>query len=455
MAVADVNGDGLSDFFVGASKHDTSKVFIQTKDGRFKPVLPQPDFSADENYEDAGAVFMDVDGDGDMDLLVASGGNLNKVGSELLAPRLYLNDGKGHFKRTQNLLPSLSVNASCISSCDYDGDGDMDIFIGGRSVPGEYGVTPKSYLLQNNKGVFTDVTKSVAPQLEYAGMVTAAVWQDVDQDNKPDLIVVGEWMPITIFSNTGKGLVLSTLNEQFSKTNGWWNCIEAADLDHDGNVDFIVGNLGLNTKLKADSLHPATLYINDFDKSGTKKCVMAYYKADGKSYPYYLRGDMVAQMPSLKKRFLLFADYAGKTIEQVFDKAVLETAVKKEVYQFQSVIIWNKGHGKFTVQPLPAEAQFSPVYALLTGNFSGDNKTDLYLAGNAAGFKPELGISDANFGVLYSIDGRRKFVSVPIVSSGLFYNGEARDVIHISTADHKQTIILGVNNQPLKVFKNQ
>jgi len=455
MAVADVNGDGLSDFFVGASKHDTSKVFVQTKDGKFKPMLPQPDFAADENYEDAGAVFMDVDADGDMDLLVASGGNIDKVGSKLLAPRLYLNDGKGYFKRTNNILPSLSVNASCISSCDYDADGDMDVFIGGRSVPGEYGVTPKSYLLQNNKGVFADVTKSIAPQLEYAGMVTAALWQDVDQDNKADLVVVGSWMPITIFSNTGKGLILSTLNNQFSKTNGWWNCIKAADLDHDGNIDFVVGNLGLNTKLKADSLHPATLYVNDFDKNGTKECVMAYYKSDDKSYPYYLRGDLVAQMPSLKKRFLLFADYAGKTIEEVFDKTVLETAVKKEVYEFQSVIIWNNGHGKFTMQPLPAEAQFSPVYALLAGDFRGDNKTAIYLAGNEAGFKPELGVSDANFGVMYSINAGRKLVPIPVASSGLFYNGEVRDVIHINTADNKQTIILGLNNQPLKVFKNK
>jgi len=267
--------------------------------------------------------------------------------------------------------------------------------------------------------------------------------------------VVGEWMPITIFSNTGKGLILSTLNEQFTKTNGWWNCIKAADLDHDGNIDFVVGNLGLNTKLKADSLHPATLYVNDFDKNGTKECVMAYYKSDDKSYPYYLRGDLVAQMPSLKKRFLLFADYAGKTIEEVFDKTVLETALKKEVYEFQSVIIWNKGKGKFTMQPLPAEAQFSPVYALLAGDFRGDNKTAIYLAGNASGFKPELGVSDANFGVLYSINANRKLVFIPVASSGLFYNGEARDAIHISTADNKQTIILGLNNQPLKVFNNK
>lgn len=455
MAVADVNGDGLADFFVGASKHDTSKIFIQTKDGKFKPMLYQADFAADENYEDAGAAFIDVDADGDMDLLVASGGNLDKVGSEFLAPRIYLNDGKGYFKRAKNLLPSLSVNASCIISCDYDADGDMDVFIGGRSVPGEYGVTPKSYLLQNNKGVFTDVTKVIAPQLEYAGMVTAAVWQDVDQDNKPDLVVVGEWMPITVFSNTGKGLILSKLNEQFSKTNGWWNCIKAADLDHDGNIDFVVGNLGLNTKLKADSLHPATLYVNDFDKNGTKECVMAYYKADGKLYPYYLRGDLVAQMPSLKKRFLLFADYAGKTMEDVFDKSSLETAVKKEVYEFQSVIIWNKGKGQFTMQPLPAEAQFSPVYALLAGDFGANGKTAIYLAGNASGFKPELGVSDANFGVLYSINAGRKLVSIPTTASGLFYSGEARDAIQINTADNKKTIILGLNNKPLKIFKNQ
>ena len=453
LATGDINGDGLMDFFMGSAKHDTSKVFIQTKSGSFKQLLPQPDFAADENYEDAGAAFVDVDGDGDLDLIVASGGNLEKIGSKLLYPRLYLNDGKGHFARSTNGLPRVSINASCVSICDFDNDKDPDIFIGGRSVPGQYGITPRSCLLQNNNGVFKDVTSSIAPQLEYVGMVTDAVWQDIDLDGNTDLIVVGEWMPVTIFSNTGKSLKPSALNSQFGKTNGWWNCIKAADLDNDGDIDFVLGNLGLNSKLKADSFHPATLFVNDFDKNGTKECVVAYYKSD-KMYPYYLKGDMVAQMPSLKKRFLKYADYAGKTIEEVFGKELLDGSQEKEAYVFQSSVLWNDGNGKFNLVFLPNEAQFSPVYAILINDFNKDGKNEIFLAGNSSGLKPELGNYDANFGTVFSIQRNKSFLNIPVIKSGLFYKGEARDVINILSPDGKKCIVLGINNQLLKMYKN-
>jgi hypothetical protein len=356
---------GLKTSLWEAQKTTPVKFSFRHPAGKFLPLLPQTGFITDRQYEDAGAKFLDVDGDGDMDLLVSSGGNMPAMGSNLLAPRLYLNDGKGYFKKDTLRLPAITVNASCVSISDYDNDGDVDMFIGGRSVPGQYGIVPSSYLFQNNGGFFKDVTASLAPQLQHVGMVTDAVWEDTNGDNLKDLVVVGEWMPVSVFMSNGKELALSPLNKQFASIKGWWNCIKAADLDNDGDVDFVLGNLGLNTKIKGDSAHPVKLYLSDFDNNGTKECVMAYYKSDGKLYPYYLRGDMVAQMPVLKKQFLKYIDYAGKTLDQVFTKSQLSNAAVSDANYFQTCVVINNGKAGYSFQPLPARAQFSPVYGVL------------------------------------------------------------------------------------------
>ena len=453
LAVADVNGDGLEDFFMGSARNDTSKIFIQASSGNFTPLVPQIDFIADRQYEDAGAKFFDVDKDGDMDLLVSSGGNIDARGSNLLSPRLYLNNGKGVFKRDTSRLPAISVNASCVSLADYDNDGDDDIFIGGRSIPGQYGTAPSSYLLQNEGGFFKDVTARVAPQLKNIGMVTDALWEDTDGDNRKDLIVVGEWMPVTIFKNNGKQLLLSHLNKQFANSKGWWNCIKAADLDNDGDMDFVLGNLGLNTKIKGDSAHPVKLYLSDFDDNGTKECVLAYYKNDGKLYPYYLRGDMVAQMPILKKQFLKYIDYAGKTLEQVFTKSQLSKASVSDANYFQTCVVINNSKGNYSIQPLPGRAQFSPVYGVLVEDLDEDGIKDICLVGNMSAIKPELGRYDANLGTVFKGLPNHQYTYLPQTVTGIQYKGDARDIASIKTKDKKRTIIMTINNQSLKIFK--
>jgi hypothetical protein len=314
---------------------------------------------------------------------------------------------------------------------------------------------PSSYLLQNNNGFFKDVTAQLAPQLKEIGMVTDAVWEDSDGDQHKDLIVVGEWMPVTIFKNNGKQLYLSHLNKLFTKTKGWWNCIEPADLDNDGDVDFVLGNLGLNTKIKGDSTHPAKLYVSDFDNNGTKECVMAYYKSDGKLYPYYLRGDMVSQMPILKKQFLKYIDYAGKTLDEVFTKSQLSDATVSDANCFQTCLMINKGKDGYAVQPLPGRAQFSPVYGVLIEDLDADSIKDICLVGNMSAIKPELGRYDANVGTVFKGLANNQYIYLPQTQTGIAYQGDGRDIAIIKTNDKKPTVVMSVNNQSLRIFKKR
>ncbi len=451
ITVGDVNGDGLQDFFMGSAFADTAKIFIQQNNGRFIQKTQQA-FIHDKYYEDIGATFFDADGDGDMDLIVASGGNQATPGSAYLQPRLYLNDGKGNFSRTAKGWPVVSVNASCIRAGDFNGDGKEDIFIGARNVPGSYGIIPSSVLLQNNGGGnFTDVTKSAAPDLLYLGMVTDAQWADIDGDGKKELIVVGDWMPVTI---------LKYQNSQFKKiselpnSSGWWNCLTVADVNGDGKLDLLAGNYGLNSKIKADKDHPAKLYTDDFDNNGQTECIQAYYKTDGKLYPFNLRGDLVSQLPALKKNFLKFSDYAGKTIDQVFTPDQLKHAQTLSVKQTQTCIFLNDGNGNFTMQPLPVMAQLSPVFGILVTDLNDDGIADIFLGGNFYSLKPEVGRLDADYGCTFLGDAQHRFNYIRPSESGLFIKGQLRDVKQITTKQGYD-IIMARNNDSLQVFQKQ
>ena len=444
LATADVNRDGLDDLYMGSAVGDTAKLFLQQKDGRFK-LTTQQAFIADKYYENIGAEFFDADDDGDADLIVAAGGNQAKQGSPYLFTRLYVNDGKGNFSRASTGWPQVSVNASCIRVGDFNNDGKQDIFIGARSIPGSYGVTPSSILLKNNGG---GNFESIPLQ---AGMVTDARWVDIDNDKSKELVIVGDWMPVTVYKYTGNKLIKAF---EIPNSSGWWNCLTISDIDDDGDADLIAGNTGLNSRIKADKDHPARLFVDDFDNNGQTECLPAYYKTDGKPYPYHLKGELQAALPGLKKKFLRFDAYAGKTIDEVLTPAQLKHATVHSVTETRTAIFRNNGKGQFTFEPLPLMAQLSPVFSILATDLNDDKIKDLFLAGNFYGLKPQGGRFDASYGVTFLGETSHQLYYIKPTQSGLFVKGEVRDVLPLKTAKGN-CIAVAVNDGPLYLFRKK
>ncbi len=445
LAVADVNGDGLQDFFMGGATGDTAKIFIQQPNGSFIQ-KKQLAFEQDKNAEDVGALFFDADHDGDMDLVVVAGGNRQSTDPLDQLSRLYINDGKGNFTRKLTGWPLISINASCVRLNSSNGD----LFIGARSIPGSYGIAPSSLLLKNDgHGNFTDVTPAKAPDLLKFGMVTDAQWADIDGKGQNSLIIVGDWMPVTILKYMNGKL---TKVKELPNSSGWWNCLTVADLNGDGKEDFIVGNAGLNSKVKADVNQPAKLYVSDFDKNGQVECIPVYYKTDGKAYPFNLHDDLVKQLPYLKKKFLRYDAYAGKSIDEIFTSEELEKAAVLQVNQTQTCIFYNEGNGAFHMQPLPARAQFSPVFSVLPVDINNDGIQDLFLGGNFYGLKPEVGRYDASYGVTLLGTAKHGFRYLSSAQSGLSMAGEVRDIVQVNSNAGRQ-IIVARNNDALQLFK--
>ena len=444
LAVADVNGDGLEDFFMGGAAGDTAKLFIQQPNGTFVQKREFA-FEQDKNSEDVGALFFDADGDHDMDLVVVSGGNQEKEGAIDQLVRLYINDGKGNFVRKLNGWPMVSINASCLRL-----NNNGDLFIGARSVPGAYGISPSSRLLRNDgHGNFADVTASSAPDLAKLGMVTDAQWVDIDGSGKNALVVAGDWMPITILKYVNGKL---TKTAELANSSGWWNCLTVADLNGDGKPELIAGNAGLNSKIKADMEHPAKMYVSDFDENGQVECIPVYYKSDGKAYPFNLHDDVLRQLPYLKKKFLRYDQYAGKSIDEIFTSEELEKAKVLTVNESRTCVFYNNGKGGFTMQALPVRAQFSPVYSILATDINNDGIKDLFLGGNFYGLKPEVGRYDANYGVTLLGSKAHQFGYMPPKESGLFITGEVRDVALVKTPGGAD-IVMARNNNSLQIFK--
>ena len=434
LAQADVNNDGLTDLFIGGAA-GTPVNFVTNGNG-FK-IMTQPVFETDKELEDAGAAFFDIDKDGDEDLLVASGGYQYDQGSSLLAARLYINDGKGNFAKGQ--MPDVSTNASCVSVSDFDKDGFPDIFIGGRAIAGKYGLPGRSFLLHNKNGILTDETPAA---LKEPGMVTDAVWNDINNDSYPDLMLVGDWMPVTYFINN-KGKIEA--KHSIANSSGLWNCITTADIDKDGDADFVLGNWGHNSQFKASAEKPMEMYVNDFDGNGSSEAIITYYWPDGKSHLYNSKLDITSQLPFLKKKFLQYKDYAGKSINDVFSTNLVDKSTMLAIQTFSSSVLINNGNGNFKLTPLPEMAQSSAVFAIVTGDFDKDGNIDIFTGGNFWDIKPDIGRLDANAAGLLRGDGKGGFNFVSPGKSGLAVKGQVRDITEISVKNNK-LLVLARNN---------
>jgi enediyne biosynthesis protein E4 len=452
LVVGDLNGDEMEDLFIGGAKGQTSRIFFQQIDGTFKP-WETPVFIKDINSEDVDAAAFDADGDGDLDLYIVRGGNSVNVGNPLLDDRLLINDGNGEFKECEKgSLPFTANNGSCVRPCDFDGDGDTDLFVGSISIPGIYGFSPNQLLLENDgHGHFKDVTDYRMNRLKKIGMVTDACWTDFDKDGDKDLIIVGEWMKVSVLMNN-KGIFTDVTHKTgLEETTGWWNCIRAADIDGDGDEDLIGGNLGLNSILKASVKEPVKMYLNDFDNNGSLDQVICSYQ-DGVSYPVASLDEMISQMPFLEKKFPSYSDFGGKTAKEIFGKKTLNRSILKSAVLFESCFFINNGDGTFKIMKLPTMVQFSPVRDILVRDLDMDGNMDLVLAGNDYSVRPSMGRYDASYGWCLLGVSDYRYNSLTPAKSGLKINGDARRILPIKVSG-KRYLATAVNDGDLQIFK--
>ena len=452
MAVADVNGDKLNDIFAGGAKESPGKLFIQSADGKFR-ASPFFNYKDDFNSTDADAVFFDADRDGDQDLYVVSGGYSDYSKTDAaLQDRLYLNSGSGRFARTTDALPSMIGSKSCVEPADIDGDGDIDLFVGGRLIPGEYPRPAKSYLLINDgKGKFTNNLEAMIPELATGGMITDAVWVDLNKDSWPDLIICGEYMPVRVFlNNKGQKFTEATKSYFAQPEGGLWNRLAVADFDKDGDMDIIAGNWGTNSQFKCSPEKPMQITFKDFDNNGSVDPVITYYNGD-KSYPWPSRDELTAQIPVLKRKFPDYKSYSDAQINDIFQEGDLKNATVLTVTELRSVYFRNDGN-KFVKQVLPIEAQFAPVYAIEVLDYDQDGKLDFLLAGNQNAACVRLGVIDANYGQLFKGDGKGNFRYIPQPSSGLMLTGDVKS-LKVIPVRNSRYLLAGISNFGIVTYK--
>jgi hypothetical protein len=454
LTAGDVNGDGLEDFFIGNGEGFKGAMYLQTNKDTFKEI-PGP-WLNDSLHEDTGAVLFDADNNGRLDLYVVSGGNDGRKTGEYYKDRLYLNTEKG-FIKSENALPSdLNKSGKCVKAADYDNDGDLDLFVGGRIVPGKYPLPANSYILKNNgkKGAdlkFENVTDKIAPGLLNLGLVTDAVWDDFDGDGSIDLIVVGEWMKIHFFDNTPNGFIDVTDKLGFNETTGWWNSINICDVDGDGDNDYLVGNLGLNYKYKTSKKEPFEIYSNDFDLNGTTDIVLGYWE-NGKNYPVSGFDASVRQLPILKLRYKGYEEFARATLQDIYGEKMLKSSLHYQANTFANSWIENKGKGIFILHKLPNRAQFSSINDM--AEFIYDDKGKAFIvAGNLFGSEVETPRNDASIGLVLLSDNKGEIRVIPPAESALMIKGEVKAIRKIKLATGNDALLFAINNDSLKLIE--
>ena len=454
LCVADFNQDGLDDIFIGSAKNQVSKIYYQTKKSEFKE-YSEP-FENDVLSEDVNCVVDDFDGDGRIDLIVASGGSEFSNFSPELRDRLYLNYGHMNFQKLDNSFASILTfeSTSTISSDDIDNDGDKDLFVGTRLNPGSYGTQTKNFILINNgKGIFSDATSQYLGKDKIMKMVTDSEFIDIDNDGKNELVVVGEWMPILVFKNLNNKFLNISDSLGLSKTNGLYNEVHCLDINNDGFNDIIIGNYGLNSMFKASVDKPLTLYVNDFDKNGRTEQILGMYYEDN-LYPIVQLKDLWMQLPYLKKEYLKFENYKNKKMNELLDKSAMKNTKILEVYNLASLILKNESGIKFQIDTLPFMAQISPIYSILSDDLNNDGYNDIILGGNLSEIKPEFGPSKASYSSLFIGNKDSKFEYITSNKSGIFIDGDLRDLVKMKI-NKKDSYIFALNNSKIKILERE
>jgi enediyne biosynthesis protein E4 len=466
IAVGDIDGNGLEDFYLGGSSKVEGTFFFQQADGKFKQETQNLKKGYQKREEDTGTLFFDADGDGDLDLYCVRGSYQHEPNAKYLQDALFRNDGKGHFKIDSLALPTETVNGSVVRAIDFDHDGDLDLFVGGRVTPRQFPRADKSFILRNentsltstNRGTFTNITAQVAPELLEVGMVADAIWTDYDKDGWPDLLIAAEYQPLRFFKNN-KGKTFTTLPNSggLGGAKGWWNSLTAADFDNDGDTDYMAGNYGLNIAHKATEAEPLSVFAKDFDENGSFDAIIAQYGKSAKGgrylYPFHTRDDLIKQSLVFRKRFLKYSDFGAATLDRVLTNDDKKDAIHLTTNWLQSSYVENLGGGQFKISALPIEAQIAPIFGMLPVDIDKDGLMDVLMVGNDYGMEMIQGHADAFYGLVLKNHGKGNFKAIGLSESGFNVPNGARAIAQIKLGNGQKLILATQNKGNLKVYK--